>query len=190
MLTHRLPSHSLAPLRLSTFSTKWSACLSGQMVARDQRWAGSFWIVWCCPHRQTASTAVGSVEVRGGSVRVPSEDCCTLQVVDDWDKGEDVEPRVQHLSLERTAPKNPNGTSTQAENFVLFMCLGIRCQYHKKVVCCDTAENVRKVWACRADDSTTCVVMGELRLAHWPHGPVRFYKKQSTLSTVLQNLTK
>ena len=41
-------------------------------------------------------------EVRGGSVRVPSEDCCTLQVVDDWDKGEDVEPRVQHLSLSRT----------------------------------------------------------------------------------------
>ena len=37
-----------------------------------------------------------------------------------------------------------------------------------------------RVWACHAEESTTCVVMGELRLAHWPHGPVRLYRKQST----------
>ena len=70
------------------------------------------------------------------------------------------------------------------------MCLGIRCQYHKKVVCCDTAENVREVWACRADESTT-------RATSWVNSDWRtgrmvlfVFTRNKALSTVLQNLTK
>ena len=124
-------------------------------------------------------------EVRGGSVGLPSEGCCTLQVVDDWDKGEDVEPRVQHLSLERTAPKNPNGTSTQAENFVLFMCLGIQ-----KKLCAGT---LRKMCA-RCGHAMQRRVR---RASSWVNSDWRTGRMvlfvitgNKALSTVLQRLTK